>query len=72
MDLPTWFLLRAKIKRHHGYPHHPQQKAPAPVYDRRLVPDPQPKPPGGHVASELKRRRLKSASPLLGKEASLL
>ena len=38
MDLPTWFLLRAKIKRHHGYPHHPQQKAPAPVYDRQTGP----------------------------------
>ena len=38
MGLWTWFLLRAKIKKHHGYLHCPQQRAPASVYDRQTGP----------------------------------
>lgn len=38
MGLWTSFLLRAKIKKHHGYLHCPQQRAPASVYDRQTGP----------------------------------
>ena len=38
MGLLTWFLLRAKIKKHHGYLCRPQQRAPASVCDWQTGP----------------------------------
>ena len=38
MGLLTSFLLRAKIKKHHGYLHHPQQRVPASVCDWKTGP----------------------------------